>query len=362
MRGRLIQVSERLHAIELIEEACGAGARLVPACNIIGISTRTFERWVRPFGQQDWRKIVERIVANKLTPEERQKVLNTANNSRFQDLPPCKIVPMLADEGEYIASESTFYRILRDENQLAHRGKAKPSKHNRPRECIAHGPCQVWTWDITYLPTQVTGLYYYLYMIIDIFSRKIVGFRVYTEELAEHASNLVEQACIDESIAPNQLILHQDNGSPMKASMFHATLQKLGVIPSFSRPSVSDDNPYSEALFKTMKYRPEFPACKRFSTLDDSIKWCEWFVDWYNNQHLHSELKFLTPIQRHTGKDRAILSRRHVTYCTAKQKYPLRWSGRQTRNWELPSIVTLNPNRKNKSVIEKTEPRCTMAA
>jgi len=306
--------------------------------------------------------MAERTVANKLTPEERQQVLDTANSSRFQDLPPCKIVPMLADEGEYLASESTFYRILNEENQLAHRGKTKPPKNHRPRECVAYGPCQVWTWDITYLPTQVTGLYFYLYMIIDIFSRKIVGFRVHTEELADHASNLMEQACLDEKIVPNQLILHQDNGSPMKASVFHATLQKLGVMPSFSRPSVSDDNPFSEALFKTMKYRPEFPACKRFGTMADAIKWCEWFVDWYNNQHLHSELKFLTPAQRHNGQDAAILASRHNTYLRAKQKNPLRWSGRQSKNWGLPDKVTLNPDRKNKLSVENIGSTCMMPA
>jgi len=355
-------VSERLHAVELIEEACCAGARLVPACAVIGISKRTFQRWRQPFGQQDWRKMTERTVANKLTSEERQRVLDVANSSRFQDLPPCKIVPTLADEGEYIASVSTFYRILNEENQLAHRGRSKPAKHNRPRECEAHGPRQVWSWDITYLPTQVAGLYFYLYMIIDIFSRKIVGFRVHTEELGDHASNLMEQACIDENITPDQLILHQDNGSPMKASVFHATLQRLGVMPSYSRPSVSDDNPYSEALFKTMKYRPEFPASKRFDTLEDASKWCEWFVDWYNNQHQHSELKFVTPEQRHTGQDAAVLAARHNTYLLAKQKNPLRWAGRKTRNWELPDSVTLNPDRKHKLNLESKHSRCMMAA
>jgi putative transposase len=358
----LIPEPARLRAIELIEEACSAGAGLVPACGVSGISTRTFQRWKQPFGQLDWRKKAERTVANKLTPEERQTVLDTANSNRFKDLPPCKIVPMLADEGGYLASESTFYRVLKEKNQLAHRGKSKPAKNHRPRECVAGAPCQVWTWDITYLPTQIRGIYFYLYMIVDIYSRKIVGFRVHTEERAEHASRLMEQACIDEKIAPNQLILHQDNGSPMKASVFHATLQRLGVIPSFSRPSVSDDNPFSEALFKTMKYRPEFPLQGQFNTLVDAIMWCEWFVDWYNNQHLHSELKFLTPNQRHKGEDAAILASRHNAYLLAKQKNPLRWSGRKTRNWELPDKVTLNPDRKNKLNIAKKELRCIMAA
>lgn len=345
-RGRLIPASDRLHTIELIEESSRAGANLQSACAISGINIRTFQRWRRPFGQQDWRKLTLKNISNKLTCEEKQNVLDTANSNKFRDLPPCKIVPMLADEGKYIASESTFYRILKAENQLKHRSKTKSPRHHRPRECVATGPCQVWSWDISYLPSQVHGQYFYLYMIIDIFSRKIVGFRVHSEERAEHASNLIEQACLDENILRNQLILHQDNGSPMKAATFNITLQKLGIIPSFSRPSVSDDNPYSESLFKTMKYRPEFPITKCFSTIIDAMQWCEWFVSWYNNQHLHSELKFITPVQRHTGQDKAIFLSRHTTYINAKQKNPLRWSGRNTRNWELDNFVALNPNKK----------------
>jgi len=346
----------------LIDEARHAGSRLDPACKAIDISSRTYGRWKRPFGQKDWRSMSDRVVANKLTDDERQKILNTANSPQFRDLPPCKIVPMLADRGEYIASESSFYRVLKAEGQLAHRGKAKPAKHKRPSECVAHGPGQVWSWDISYLPSDVDGLYFYLYMIIDIFSRKIVGFRVHSEESGDHASNLMKQTCFDENILPNKLTLHQDNGSPMKASVFHVTLQKLGVIPSFSRPSVSDDNPYSESLFKTMKYRPEFPATKRFSSLKEATEWCEWFVGWYNHQHLHSALKFITPEQRHNGKDKTIMANRHVTYHLARQKNPLRWSGRKTRNWNLPSSVTLNPNKKNNLDVEKRQSMCMIAA
>lgn len=360
-RGRLIHSSERLYAIDLIKEAHSTGARLKLACDAMGISLRTFERWGLPLYRQDRRKMAPRVVTNKLTPEERQTVLDTANSQSFRDLPPCQIVPSLADQGKYIASESTFYRILRQENQLSHRGKAKPAKHHRPRECVATGPCQVWSWDITYLPTQVTGMYFYLYMIVDIFSRKIVGFRVHAEESAEHASKLMEQACIDENVSPGKLILHQDNGSPMKASLFYATLQKLGVIPSYSRPSVSDDNPYSESLFKTMKYRPEYPTCGRFNSIGDAMKWCEWFVAWYNNQHLHSEIQFTTPSQRHSGEHVAILQGRHSTYVAAKQRHPLRWSGRKTRNWAPTTSVALNPNRKNEMSVEKRELECMIA-
>jgi transposase InsO family protein len=337
----------RQEAIGLISEACLAGARKRKACEIIGLSVRTLERWGKDKGCYDQRKVVKRIPMNKLTQEQRDMVIATANNMIYRDLPPCKIVPLLADTGEYIASESTFYRILRAENQLQHRQLSRPAKHHKPEEYVATGPNQVWSWDISYLPTRVAGLYFYLYMIVDIYSRKIVGFSVHNQELATHASDLMTQACLDENVSKNQLVLHADNGGPMKAATMLATLEKLGVIPSFSRPSVSDDNPYSEALFRTVKYHPGFPMFDKFGSVLNARQWSEQFVFWYNNIHLHSGLKFVTPQQRHSGADTQIRANRHQIYQAAKAKHPERWSG-DTRNWSLPDRVTLNPNRKNK--------------
>lgn len=293
----------------------------------------------------DKRKQAKRLPANKLTEEQRNMVIGIANSKTYQDLPPSKIVPMLADEGLYVASESTFYRILRNENQLVHRQSSRPAKHHKPDAYTAHGANQVWTWDITYLPTQVHGLYFYLYMIMDIYSRKIVGWSIHEVELSEHAAKLIKQACLDEKVMQQQLVLHSDNGSPMKGATMLAMLEKLGVVPSFSRPSVSDDNPYSEALFKTLKYHPTFPLLTKFSTIAEARVWCEKFVEWYNQQHLHSALKFVTPMQRHNGEDRSIRAKRHLVYEIAKKQNPERWSGK-TRDWSLPSIVTLNPNKK----------------
>ena len=312
---------------------------------MLDISLRTFERWSQANGQQDGRKQASKQVGNKLSSQERSKVLLTMNSEDYRDFPPCKIVPLLANTGIYIASESTMYRLLRAENLLAHRQKSQKPKHNRPKECQANAPRQVWSWDISYLPTTVSGLYFYLYMIVDICSRKIVGWSIHDVQTAELASTLIKQACIDETIAAEQLTLHSDNGSPMKGATMLATLQGLGVMPSFSRPSVSDDNPFSEALFKTVKYHPDFPALSKFNTIEDARLWSEKFVFWYNHQHLHSALKFITPQQRHVGDDVAILKKRQKVYVLAKQKRPERWSG-QTRNWTLPRIVTLNPCRK----------------
>lgn len=335
----------------LIAQACKAGARKHKACELLGLTIRTLERWEKVNGVDDKRKLTQHIPANKLTQEQRDMVLQTANSADYQNLPPCKIVPLLADKGCYMASESTFYRILRSENQLTHRQLSRCAKHHRPKTYVADGANQVWSWDISYLPTQVFGLYFYLYMIVDIYSRKIVGFSVHNQESSDHAASLITQACLDEHVARDHLVLHADNGGPMKAATMLATLEKLGVIPSFSRPSVSDDNPYSEALFRTLKYHPTFPLFSKFATITDARVWCEKFVEWYNNQHLHSALKFVTPQQRHSGADNAIRAQRHVVYQMAKKQYPERWSG-NTRNWELPETVTLNPNRKNKMDVD----------
>jgi putative transposase len=346
-RGRLISATNRKQSLDLILEACGAGARKRKACEILGLSVRTIERWEKENGLQDQRKVVKRIPRNKLTQEQRDRVILTANSVIYRDLPPCKIVPLLADVGQYIGSESTFYRILRAEKQLAHRLISRPARHHRPKTYEANGPNQVWTWDISYLPSQVMGLYFYLYIIVDVYSRKIVGFSVHDQELSSHAANLITQACLDEGVLRNQLVLHSDNGVPMKGATMLATLEKLGVIPSFSRPSVSDDNPYSEALFRTVKYHPTFPMLDKFETILDARQWSEKSVYWYNNEHLHSGLKFVTPQQRHSGADKEIRANRHQVYQVARALNPERWSG-QTRNWSLPGTVTLNPNKKNK--------------
>jgi transposase InsO family protein len=255
-------------------------------------------------------------------------------------LPPSQIVPRLADEGRYLASESSFYRVLREEKQLAHRGKVKAPTHSRPPELVATAPNQLWSWDITYLGTTVKGLYFYLYLIMDLFSRKIVGWEVFAEESAEHAATVFRKAYMREGVAGQLLRLHSDNGSPMKGATMLGALQRLGVVPSFSRPSVSNDNPYSEALFKTVKYHPSFPD-KPFDTLQEARQWTVGFERWYNEEHRHSALKFITPGQRHRGEDHELLRHRRALYAAAKASRPERWSG-DYRTWSRPEVVTLN--------------------
>ena len=328
--------------MELLDEATRNGARIEAAVEILGLSVRTWQRWKNQGEGGDRRRGPHAAPPHKLTPAEREEVLAIANAPEFRDLSPKQIVPRLADRGDYIASESTFYRVLREESQLTHREPSRPVTSHRPREHVATGPCQVWSWDITYLKSPILGQFYYLYLILDVWSRKIVAAAVYTEERNEHASRLFVQACRRLGLDPDGLVLHSDNGGPMKGATMLATLQKLGVVASFSRPRVSDDNPYSEALFRTLKYRPGYPS-QPFASPEAAQCWVEGFVAWYNTEHLHSAIRFVSPDDRHFGREAAILEQRRQVYEQARQRNPQRWA-RKTRNWDPVAVVHLNPD------------------
>lgn len=280
---------------------------------------------------------------NKLSEEEREKIVEVVKQEEFVDLPPTQIVPKLADKGMYIASESTFYRVLREEKMQHHRGRSQKPSKKIPESHLAIAPNQVWTWDITWLRGPVKGLYFKLYLILDLFSRKVVGWEVWESEEAKYAKKLIQKAVINEKIQGEPLVLHSDNGSPMKAATFQVLLEKMGIQSSFSRPRVSNDNPYSEAMFRTLKYRPNFPS-RGFETLEAARKWASEFVYWYNEIHLHSGLNFVTPVQCHTGTHIAILKKREEVYEQAKNKHPERWA-RTIRNWAPHEQVALNPMR-----------------
>ena len=339
----MISTPDREKAVKLINEARASGSRLSPACEVLGISARTYQRWTKGGSiTEDQRPIVNRPAPkNKLTKEEREKLIETANSPEFADLPPSQIVPKLADRGEYIASESTFYRTLKEEKMAAHRGRNRePVKRNPPTH-IATSPNEVWTWDITWLNADIKGRYFKLYLVVDMFSRLIVAFEVWESERAEYAENLIRRGVLSQEIQGRPLVLHSDNGSPMKAATFLATLERLGIQSSFSRPRVSNDNPYSESLFKTMKYCPKYPS-NGFLSLQEAREWVQRFVKWYNYDHLHSGINFITPYHRHYGLDKKIMANRIRVYEEAKNRNPERWS-RDTRDWSLPKYVALNP-------------------
>lgn len=330
-----------------MREAEAAGSRLAPACAELEISLRTFQRWVREGDAAvaaDSRTTSARAApASKLSDDECAQILAVANSAQFGSLPPSQIVPALADRGVYIASESSFYRVLKAASQQHHRGRAKKPTSRVVTSHCATGPNQVWCWDITWMPAAVKGQYYYWYMVLDIFSRMVVGHEVHVAESAELASLLMRRTSLAEGLAGRPLVLHSDNGSAMKGSTMLAMLEQLGVAPSFSRPRVSNDNAYAESLFRTCKYRPDYPS-KPFGSLEEAQEWTQKFVRWYNHEHKHSGLKFVTPAQRHASLDRLILARRDEVYRTAKKRNPQRWS-QNTRNWKRDDQVWLNPER-----------------
>ena len=344
----MIGLEDRRTLSRDIDIAHRSGARLHLACEIVGIDVRTLQRWKAGEGLHagDGRPRAERAVSPRaLSAQERREVLSIANEPRFAALPPARIVPMLADEGVYVASESTFYRILRAEGQNAHRGRAKaPRKIRPPTTHIARAPGEVWCWDMTYLPATVVGRWFHLYLILDLYSRKIIGWEVHDTDDASHAAHLVRRTALAEGIAMgNKPVLHGDNGSTLKATTVIAMLQYLGITASYSRPRVSDDNAYAESLFRTAKYRPEFPV-HGFDSLEQARQWAHDFVHWYNVEHRHSAIQYVSPDARHRGDDKVILAARHDLYLQARQRSPLRWSG-HTRNWSPIDAVTLNPER-----------------
>jgi transposase InsO family protein len=345
----MIGLKDRQSLAQDIEAAQQAGARLHAACEVASISARSLQRWKAHQGlaSGDGRPAARRPApAHALTPAEREQILQVANEPRFADMPPARIVPMLADEGVYLASESSFQRVLRAHGQNRHRGRAKAPRQGRPPTThVATAPRQLWCWDMTFLPAEVTGRWFYLYLILDVFSRKIVGFEVHDRDDADHAAHLVKRTALAEGIhaLPDKPVLHGDNGATLKATTVLAMLHWLGVKPSYSRPRVSDDNAFVESLFRTAKYRPEFPV-KGFADLDQARGWAAHFVHWYNHEHRHSGIGYVSPAQRHAGDDRSILEARHALYVQARERNPRRWS-RSTRDWSVIDVVTLNPER-----------------
>lgn len=335
----------------LIDEAVQAGARQAFACAELGLNERTVQRWRRcPSDRRP--QVQHKTPANKLSPEQRQAVLAAAHRSDCASLTPHQIVPKLADEGTYLASESTFYRILQAAGLGQRRGRSKAPVARPLTTHRADGPNQVWCWDITWLPSTVKGRYFYWYMVKDIYSRKLVVNEVHESESSAHACELLRRGCLREKTAGRPLVLHSDNGSVMKGANLLATMQELGVAPSYSRPRVSNDNAYAEALFRTAKYCPLWPD-RPFDTVSEARDWVLRFVCWYNEEHRHSALKYVTPVQRHQGLDGALLDKRVQLYEQARRDHPERWAS-GLRNWCLDEAVYLNPERPARDGVKMT--------
>ena len=328
--------------LALVDEAQRAGARLCRIGDELGLTARTLERWrARPDGD-DRRMGPHRSAANALSATESAQAVALMTTGPYAGVSPKQLVPALADRGVYVASESTLYRLRR---------RHRPAERQRPvtrthvgrasRVHRASGPNQVWSWDITYLPSTVRGRYFYLYLVMDVWSRRIVGWTIERNENSTLAAEMVNRICTESEIDPKGLVLHSDNGGAMRGSTMMATLQWLGIVPSFSRPHVSNDNPYSEALFRTLKHTPG-RAYQPFVTLETARDWVGCFVAWYNGEHRHSAIRYVTPNQRHCGDEQAVLARRRIVYEQARRRRPERWS-RRVRNWMPIAEVVLNP-------------------
>ncbi|WP_257981558.1 IS3 family transposase, partial [Pectobacterium brasiliense] len=320
-RGRLTPEDERKQFIIWINEAVASGARLMIACREVNLSLRTLRRWQR--SSRDRRPdAIRPVPLNQLSAEEESRIRDVCHEPEYASLPPSQIVPRLADKGLYLASESTFYRILRRSGEVHRRGRQiRQQKVSVPTTFTATGPCQVWSWDITWLPSVVRGRWFYLYMIIDLYSRKITGYEVHETESGEQAAALMQRSVMREGCWRQPLVLHADNGAAMKSQTLQMKLHELNITPSHSRPRVSNDNAYSESLFRTLKYVPQWPS-SGFRTLSEARQWVDKFTRWYNEEHRHSGIRYVTPGQRHRGEDNVLLKQRDDLYRTAQKAHP----------------------------------------
>jgi putative transposase len=277
-----------------------------------------------------------------LSQPERLTVLEELCGERFQDTAPLEVYATLLDDGRYLCSARTMYRILTAEHGgVAQRRRHVQRPHYSKPELLATAPNQVWSWDITKLKGPAKWTYFHLYVIIDIFSRYVVGWMVAHREKKSLAKLLIEQSCLKQQIEQGQLTLHADRGSSMKSKVVAHLLSDLGVTKTHSRPHVSNDNPYSEAQFKTLKYCPQFPAC--FGSIQDSRSFCQDFFSWYNKEHRHSGIALMTPEHAHYGLADEILRHRTAVLAAAFEQHPNRFKQKLPVPDKLPEAVWINP-------------------
>ena len=332
----MIQTAEELAASQGVVAACAALAvprstlyRARPAPTVSEVATPPAEPAARP------------APPRALSPVEQEQIRELLNSERFQDLAPREIYAELLDEERYLCSISTMYRILAQHAEVRERrNQWRHPAYHKP-ELLATGPNQVWSWDITKLRGPSKGVYYYLYVIIDIYSRYVVGWLIADVEAAELAEQLIAETCAKQGVQRAQLTIHADNGSPMIAKTVAILLADLGVAKSHSRPHVSNDNPYSEAQFKTLKYRPDYPD--RFGSVADARQWGRGFFAWYNDQHHHTGLALLTPATVHTGRAEIVRQQRQVVLQQAYQAHPERFVRGRPQPTKLPEAVWINP-------------------
>lgn len=325
-----------MSAVKEVDE----GISTLCACEALGVSRASYYRWLNPKPPEE--KTSKHF--RSLSDEEQAKVLDCLNSERFQDDAPTEVYAALLDEGVYYCSISTMYRILRENSQVKERRNQLRHPNYKKPELLATAPNQVWSWDITKLLGAEKWTYYYLYVILDIYSRHVVGWMVAHRESAELAKRLIQDTCEKQGIEPGSLTIHADRGSSMKSKGVSQLLMDLGVVKTHSRPHVSNDNPFSESQFKTMKYMPDFP--RRFGCIEDARAFCVGFFAWYNWQHHHSGIGLLTPGSLHYGMAELIVEKRQEVLSEAFQAHPERFVRKPPTPPEIPPAVWINPPEK----------------
>lgn len=311
---------------------------VAPACESLGVARSTLYHRRRPMEQE----AKERPKGPRaLSEEERQRVLDVLHCERFMDKSPGQVWATLLDEGAYLCSERTMYRILAENQEVRERREQLRHPEYKKPELLAQRPNEVWSWDITKLRGPVKWTYFYLYVILDIFSRYVVGWMVAMRQTATLAQKLIEESCRKQGIEPGQLTLHADHGSPMIAKSTAQLFITLGINKSHSRPHVSDDNPYSESQFKTLKYHPDFPD--RFGCQEDAVDFCRFFFGWYNTEHRHSGIGMLTPEMVHYGLAEDVIESRRKILEIAYRAHPERFVKGVPSPPPLPEAVWINP-------------------
>lgn len=322
-----------MHAAKQLATEVGVSA----ACKALSVPRSSYYSQCNPSSP---RTTTEKSSPRALTPEEEQTVLNVLNSPKFMDKSPWEVYPALLDGGTYLCSVSTMYRILRKHNQVRERRNQLVHPPYAKPELVATGPYQVWTWDITQLRGPRTGMSYSLYVIIDLYSRYVVGWTIAETENAHVARKLLHATLTKHGVVRESLTLHSDRGAPMTSKTVAHLLATLGVTKSHSRPRTSNDNAFSEAQFKTMKYRPEFP--NRFASLEDAHTFCRMFFDWYNNEHYHTGLGLLTPEQVHYGRTQEVIEARNKVLAEAYSRHPERFVRKPPRAAEPADEVWIN--------------------
>jgi putative transposase len=313
------------------------GVRVRNACQAFDFPRSSFYRWLRPPSVVSKDRPAPPLA---LSVQEKHGVLAVLNSTRFMDQAPREIYATLLDEAVYLCSVRTMYRILEDQSQLRERRDQLRHPNYRKPELLATGPNQVWSWDITKLKGPAKWTYYYLYVILDIFSRYVVGWMIAHRESAALAQKLIAQSCEKQAIAPGQLTIHADRGPSMTSKPVAFLMADLGITQTHSRPYVSNDNPFSESQFKTLKYRPDFPD--RFGSQEDARTFSHPFFDWYNNRHYHSGLGLLTPADVHYGRAEIVIKERQLVLNQAFKKYPNRFKNRKPKPPAAPQQAWIN--------------------